>query len=231
MRCRRSSCAICRRSRPTKSGDSLCVCATASVLAGDRDREFCKTLFCLQPFFSMGDEGAAQSSSISALIREYVSANPPSGKALSTSALEYTTGRLMLLQVQRKTLLSSQVESTKFAACLFVLFVQECLVNQQASILGFDAGMIHSILLEFAQSVDPDALHDQIALLDEDGAALEMAINLVAWSIWATWRRQGAAEATRNWATAAVMAKTWACQWRRVRCRKPQVQSSPSRRR
>lgn len=152
----------------------MCV-ATASVLGGTGTENFAKTLFCLQHFFSMGDEGAAQSSSISALIREYVSANPPSGKALSTSALEYTTGRLMLLQVQRKTLLSSQVESTKFAACLFVLFVQECLVNQQASILGFDAGMIHSILLEFAQSVDPDALHDQIALLDEDGAALEMA--------------------------------------------------------
>ena len=52
-------------------------------------------------------------------------------------------------------------------------------------------GMIHSILLEFAQSVNPDALPHQL-LLDEDGAALEWRINLVAWSIWATWR-QGAA--------------------------------------
>ena len=108
-----------------------------------------------------------QAMAIGQLIKQYVDENPLSGAALSSRAVEYTAGRLMLLQSSTKQMNTNKVESTKFAACLFVLLIQECLRNDRKSILGFDAEFIHATMVQFVQFADAQALLEQVDLYFE----------------------------------------------------------------
>ena len=113
---------------------------------------------------------------ISVLIEEYVTAHPLSGSGLSSPAKRYAAGRLMLLQTDRETALAqSATESSRFAACLFVLIVQECLIHRRRRIFGVEAETVHSILLEHVKSVPPAALLQQLETLDLEGTAKRMA--------------------------------------------------------
>ena len=68
---------------------------------------------------------------ISTLIEQFVAEHPLGGTALNDTALHYVAGRLMLLLAARKTTLTSSEACGKFAACLFILIVQESLLNRR----------------------------------------------------------------------------------------------------
>lgn len=112
---------------------------------------------------------------ISTLIEQFVAEHPLGGTALNDAALHYVAGRLMLLLAARQTTLTSSEACGKFAACLFILIVQESLLNRRPTIFGFDAGEIHDYLIEHARHVEPSALLRQVQLLDQDGASFAMA--------------------------------------------------------
>lgn len=115
-------------------------------------------------------------SSLAQLIWDYVLAHPLSGDALESCHVEYVAGRLMLLQAAKKTTLTSQAESGKFAACLFILVVQEILHFRRPTILGFSAEVIHRHMIDFARHVEPSVLIQHVQALDNEGAAYDTAI-------------------------------------------------------
>jgi hypothetical protein len=116
---------------------------------------------------------------VAELVEQHVAAHPPKGTSLSAEAVLYTAGRLLLLQAAKsapsKVRVLSRDEMTKFAACLFVLLVQEHVYHRKRTVLGLPALTVLKILLTYEAQVEPDALLRMIETVDRRGTCSSMA--------------------------------------------------------
>ena len=114
--------------------------------------------------------------SIAQLVDEHIAANPLATSALSNSAVHYVVTRLILLHLVAKSsrLASSYEESSRFAACLLVLFTEEHLVNHRQTILGFETSLVYATFVENARRIDPSDLVVAVAAVDTTGLTSSM---------------------------------------------------------
>ena len=106
-----------------------------------------------------------------ALVDEHVADNPVATTALTPAAVRFAAGRLLLHQAGRRADTQSQSASTKFAATLFVLIIEEVIHAKRSTILGFDVESVYAVLADHAQALDPRAFHDAVCVLDSIGRA------------------------------------------------------------
>ena len=87
------------------------------------------------------------SDTFGALVREYVLGYPFTAPGLPSAGIDYVAGRLLLFQTKGGNVSVESWpdgEALKFAACLFVLLVQENLVHGKQYVLGLSAQSIYS---------------------------------------------------------------------------------------
>ena len=112
------------------------------------------------------------------LIEELVRGYPTKGDMISSRDVRFLAGKLLLLQHESASATNTGEE--KFAACLFVLFVQEFLVHKQRNILGFEVDQLYS-KLQSLLSESTDITHvtfsEAVAAVDTRGTSIELLQN------------------------------------------------------
>ena len=115
-----------------------------------------------------------------ALLDEYVQRCPTHGSSLTMQDVRHVATRLLLLQKGDNNAMQSWPPGAalRFAACLFILFVQENLVESRQLILGTPVedifAIIRSILLSENLRITPEMLICAVEDADRTGTALEL---------------------------------------------------------
>ena len=118
--------------------------------------------------------GAAQA--FQQMIQHHIQQHPLQGTALSPTSVHYVAGRILVCTSSKQAMskMSGQ-EMAKFGACLFVLLVDEVLVNEQRRILGLDLVTVHALLSECTLRSEPNAFLGMVGVVDGEGSAVSMA--------------------------------------------------------
>ena len=112
------------------------------------------------------------------LIEELVRGYPTKGDMISSRDVRFVAGKLLLLQHESAS--ATNTDEEKFAACLFVLFVQEFLVHKQRNILGFEVDQLYSklqSLLSESTDITRATFSEAVAAVDTRGTTIELLQN------------------------------------------------------
>ena len=113
---------------------------------------------------------------VKALVDEYLRQHAPEATSLSAQSLRFCALRLLLLQAKAQSKMGPR-DALDLVACLYVLFVDERLLNERQYILGIDAGKIFSTMITLCEGahLQPDDVRASIRSVDKRGNATWMA--------------------------------------------------------
>ena len=126
------------------------------------------------------------------LVDEYIQTYPlADGGALSRNCVRLAAGKLLLHKRQQQSggprAHWPGEGAARVAAILLVLFVQECLVNSQQAILGFDEAEFYEILSNLVRKagVKREELVAELIDVDKEGSATQLASSNELGELWA----------------------------------------------
>ena len=124
---------------------------------------------------------APSGSAFDELVEQYLRGYPTHGKDLAEPNVRYTVLRLLMIQQQKDHSASAPQSwpagaAVRLAACLFVLFVQENLMQSEQSILGTPVQEIFAIMTQLlrADLFSSQEFISAVEAVDEGRTALEL---------------------------------------------------------
>ena len=127
-----------------------------------------------------------------ALVDEYIAGYPVRGHMISHENVKFTAAKLLLQKsnaAKEQRDIAEPAAAPKFAACLFVLFVQEHLVHSLPTILGTRAQEVYSEIQSVIRgaNMELEALEQAMAEVDLAGTATALLAQPgIADALWGT---------------------------------------------